>query len=187
MNTKSLLLQVATELFASHGYDGIGVQQIVERAGVSKPTLYHYFGSKEGLLAALLEQLEPFINDVQSRSLYQGDLPMSLKGALSTFVEFARDREALFRLFRSMSHMPRDTTSARAIAPSVRKILAVLEALFAAASIDHGNMQGKSRLLAINFFSICVTYSTLFVEGHVPWSEEMMHQVLHLFSHGIYS
>ena len=48
-------MQCAEELFYSKGYDAAGVQEIVERAGVTKPTLYYYFGSKLGLLQAILD------------------------------------------------------------------------------------------------------------------------------------
>src|SRR3954468_3176760 len=45
---------VAARLFATHGYDATPVRAIVEAAGVTKPTLYYHFGSKEGLAQALL-------------------------------------------------------------------------------------------------------------------------------------
>ncbi len=48
------LLDRALELFAAYGYDGAGVQQICSAAGVAKPTLYHHFGSKRGLIERLM-------------------------------------------------------------------------------------------------------------------------------------
>lgn len=44
------LLEVATRLFAEHGFDGTSVAQIVEAAGVTKGALYHWFTSKDDLL-----------------------------------------------------------------------------------------------------------------------------------------
>src|SRR5437660_12620680 len=46
--------RVAARLFAARGYDATPVRAIVEAAGVTKPTLYYHFGSKEGLAQALL-------------------------------------------------------------------------------------------------------------------------------------
>ena len=54
-NARQRLLETATELFADKGYAGTSVREIVERAGVSKPVLYYYFKSKEGLFYAILE------------------------------------------------------------------------------------------------------------------------------------
>jgi AcrR family transcriptional regulator len=48
------LARVAAKLFADRGYDGTSVREIVEAAGVAKPTLYYHFQSKEGLASALL-------------------------------------------------------------------------------------------------------------------------------------
>jgi AcrR family transcriptional regulator len=48
------IARVAARLFASRGYDATSVREIVEAAGVTKPTLYYHFGSKEGLAQALL-------------------------------------------------------------------------------------------------------------------------------------
>jgi AcrR family transcriptional regulator len=54
-NTRQRLLETATEIFAEKGYAGTSVREIVDRAGVSKPVLYYYFKSKEGLFYAILE------------------------------------------------------------------------------------------------------------------------------------
>ena len=43
MDNRARLLDCAQDLFAARGYDAVGVQEIVEAAGVTKPTLYHYF------------------------------------------------------------------------------------------------------------------------------------------------
>ena len=48
------IARVAARLFAERGYDATSVREIVEAAGVTKPTLYYHFGSKQGLAEALL-------------------------------------------------------------------------------------------------------------------------------------
>src|SRR5215210_4436349 len=48
------IARVAARLFAARGYEATPVRSIVEAAGVTKPTLYYHFGSKEGLAQALL-------------------------------------------------------------------------------------------------------------------------------------
>ena len=47
------IARAAARLFAERGYDATSVREIVEAAGVAKPTLYYYFRSKEGLAQAL--------------------------------------------------------------------------------------------------------------------------------------
>ena len=53
MDNRSAILSNALRLFAARGYDAVGIQEIVDEAGITKPTLYHYFGSKQGLLESL--------------------------------------------------------------------------------------------------------------------------------------
>ena len=48
------LLEQATELFATHGYDELSMAKIAKASGVSKPLLYHYFPNKRDLFEAVL-------------------------------------------------------------------------------------------------------------------------------------
>jgi AcrR family transcriptional regulator len=50
-----LILEVAGQVFASDGYERASMDRIAELAGLSKPMLYAYFGSKEGLYSAYIE------------------------------------------------------------------------------------------------------------------------------------
>ncbi len=54
-DTRSRLLRAAAELFASQGYDAVSVDEIAAAADRSSGALYAHFGSKQGLLRALLE------------------------------------------------------------------------------------------------------------------------------------
>lgn len=53
--TRGLLLEAAAEEFSAHGFAGARVDRIAAAAGVNKERIYSYFGSKEGLSAAVLE------------------------------------------------------------------------------------------------------------------------------------
>jgi AcrR family transcriptional regulator len=52
---KRRLLDAAIVLFAEKGYASASVKEIVAQADVSKPVLYYYFGSKEGMFHAILD------------------------------------------------------------------------------------------------------------------------------------
>jgi len=54
--TRGSILAAATAEFAQHGLGGARVDRIAERAGSNKRMLYYYFGDKEGLFQAVLEQ-----------------------------------------------------------------------------------------------------------------------------------
>ena len=54
--THARLLDAAADLFYFEGITATGVDKVVARSGVSKPTLYAHFGSKDELVAAVLER-----------------------------------------------------------------------------------------------------------------------------------
>ena len=63
------LVEVSLRLFAEKGFEGTSVQDVVAAAGVTKGAMYHYFGSKDDLLAEIyarvlrlqMERLEAFV------------------------------------------------------------------------------------------------------------------------------
>jgi AcrR family transcriptional regulator len=54
--TRARLLAAAREVFAQRGYNGASLDLVSEHAGCTKGALYHHFGSKEGLLLALMDE-----------------------------------------------------------------------------------------------------------------------------------
>jgi len=54
-NARERLLAAGTALFAERGYTGTYIREIVARAGVTKPVLYYYFKSKEGMFYTILD------------------------------------------------------------------------------------------------------------------------------------
>jgi AcrR family transcriptional regulator len=53
---EQLILDVAGQVFAHAGYESASMDEIAAQAGISKPMLYAYFGSKEGLYLAYIER-----------------------------------------------------------------------------------------------------------------------------------
>ena len=56
--TRDALIAAARRLFAERGYDGVGTEEIVRAAGVTRGALYHHFGGKRELFEAVYEQIE---------------------------------------------------------------------------------------------------------------------------------
>jgi AcrR family transcriptional regulator len=67
--TRAALLAVARELFAERGYAGVGTEEIVRRARVTRGALYHHFRDKKDLFRAVHEQLEGELVDALGRQL----------------------------------------------------------------------------------------------------------------------
>jgi AcrR family transcriptional regulator len=56
LDRETQILDIASEQFGTHGFAATSVAAIAERAGISKPLIYNYFGSKEGLYEACLDR-----------------------------------------------------------------------------------------------------------------------------------
>jgi AcrR family transcriptional regulator len=55
--TRAHLIEVATRLFAGHGYDGTSIEAVLADSGVSRGSLYHHFAGKEALFLAVMEEV----------------------------------------------------------------------------------------------------------------------------------
>jgi AcrR family transcriptional regulator len=187
MENRSIILDRALELFAARGYDAVGVQEICEAAGITKPTLYYYFGNKRGLLKTLLagyfDKLNAELNTVQ----YKGDLPLTLRGIASVYFRFAGENPAFYRMQLSMFFAPEKSDAFREVAGLNKTQFAFIEELFARASQDHGNMKGRQKLYAASFLGTINNCIALALGGFLGLNDELTHKVVHQFEHGIYS
>jgi AcrR family transcriptional regulator len=86
------IARVAAHLFATQGYDATSVREIVERAGVAKPTLYYYYQSKEGLAKALvLLPLAKLVEELRQIVAGEPDPVECLVKILEAHFQFCRD------------------------------------------------------------------------------------------------
>src|SRR5262245_783347 len=56
-STRETLLEAAVPFFAEHGYAGASLEDLAAQLGVTRGAVYHHFGSKQGLFAAVVETL----------------------------------------------------------------------------------------------------------------------------------
>lgn len=188
MDTKATILDKALELFSSRGYEAVGIQEIVQKSGIGKPTLYYYFGNKEGLLNELVSNtVSPLTGELEQAALYENDLPMTIRRITAAFFNFARKNPHVYRLLLSMSSAPPESTSYKMIFPYVQQHFTMLEDLFKKASSDHGNMKGRHARYAISLIGTINTYITVYLHDQIELTDELAFGVIHQFMHGIFS
>lgn len=86
--TRESILRAATRIFARHGFDGGRIEQISRAARSYDRMIYYYFGSKEGLYVAVIEELYRRFNEAESRLVLDLDEP---DAALAETVRFIWD------------------------------------------------------------------------------------------------
>ena len=75
LSARERLLAAANELFYEEGVNTVGIDRVIERAGVAKATLYSAFGSKDELIRAYLEQRYQARRERTMRALEKYELP----------------------------------------------------------------------------------------------------------------
>jgi AcrR family transcriptional regulator len=74
VRSRELVLDAAERVMATHGFEAATVARVVEEAGIPMSSVYHYFGSKEGILLAVMERgADRFFADLPDLTRRPGD------------------------------------------------------------------------------------------------------------------
>ena len=188
MSTKEDLLDAALQLFSSLGIEATSTQAVCDVAGVTKPTLYHYFGSKRGLIDAVLQlHFRPFIETLNHAANYQHDLTRNLEWVMKAYFNYARTNPVFYRLQLAMRSAPAQSEAYQAIKPWQEAQTGCLEALFRAAEADHGNMRGRARTYALSLLGMINAYILESADAGNLLTDQTVFQAQHQFMHGIFS
>jgi TetR/AcrR family transcriptional regulator len=185
---QTIILKTACQLFSQYGYDAVGVQEIIEKAGFTKPTLYHYFGSKEGLLKAILEHyLDLFHQQLVEPMQYSGDIQTNLRNIFRSYLDYAEHEARFFRLWLALRLAPTQSVTYQAILPYIQSQQMSMYEFFLQAAQQHGNMRGREKILATSFQGMLFTYGSLVLQGEFEINQQQINQAVHQFMHGIFS
>jgi AcrR family transcriptional regulator len=124
------LLVVAGEGFAERGFHAASMDEIAERADISKPMLYAYFGSKEGLYSALMQRIGGRLVEAMDAAvdpdLEPGEQVWASMTAFLGFVERHREGWAAMQAELNSRGGPFAEDVARVRARIVRRMAALL-------------------------------------------------------------
>jgi AcrR family transcriptional regulator len=105
------ILATALELFAVRGYDATSVREICQSAGITKPTLYHFFGSKDGVLRALATMAFDAFRAIVDRGLLEpGTFRDRLKSITRDVFREARTHPERWRFIHGIIWAPPGST-----------------------------------------------------------------------------
>lgn len=188
MDNRQALLDRALDLFSQRGYDAVGVREVVEAVGVTKPTLYHYFDSKRGLLDALLQREGGYmLEQILRAAAYQGDLVLTLENIVRVYFDLARANTVFYRMQLAMYFAPPESEANQAIRPFSREQYEILEGVFVQAAEDHGNLRGRHQRYAAAFLGQINVMIGLYLNDGLDLTSEVVYLTVHQFMHGIFS
>lgn len=97
-DTRQRLLEAAADLIAASPGQDVPLRAICDRVGVKLPTLYHFFGSKEGLLDAVVEHGFDVYLDVKESHESSGDPIQDLRDGWDAHVAFGLANPGFYAL-----------------------------------------------------------------------------------------
>jgi AcrR family transcriptional regulator len=182
------IIQTALDLFSLQGYEATGVMEIADKSGISKPTMYHYFGNKRGLLDAIIASHGKKIYDaIDQGCVYHHDIVMNLTVLTRSVITAAISDEAFFRFYQALAAAAPGNECYHACEPLRTSVNERLEELFTQASVDHGNMKGRARAYSHSFQGMYNTWAMLVLNKQVDLNDDTLQRSVHQFMHGIFS
>ena len=88
---RSQLVEVGREVFAARGFEATSVEEIAEKANVSKPILYQHFGGKEGLYAVIVDREMERVVSMISSTISTGTPRERVERSALGFLSYVRD------------------------------------------------------------------------------------------------
>jgi AcrR family transcriptional regulator len=144
---RAQLLESALEVFVAQGYHAAAMDDIAERAGVSKPVLYQHFPGKLELYLALLDtSCDTIIDNCRQALAATNDNKRRVEATMDVFYTYVAADTGAFRLvFES------DLTSEPAVREHVDRVTTECAAMIAEVIHEDTGLPGDaSRLLAVS-------------------------------------
>ncbi|NLV79120.1 MAG: TetR/AcrR family transcriptional regulator [Rhodococcus sp.] len=100
------LIEIGRALFAERGYEGTSIEEIAQRAQVSKPVVYEHFGGKEGLYAVVVDREMTILMSMVTESLTRNRSRVRVERAALALLTYVEERTDGFRILVRDSPMP---------------------------------------------------------------------------------
>lgn len=163
------LMTAASDVFVINGYHSAGMDEIADRAGVSKPVLYQHFPSKLDLYMAVLgRHLDLMVQGVRQALRSTTDNRQRVHAAVQAFFDFVDNDTQGYRLVFESDLMgdPQVQNSVE------RGTEACVDAVFDMVSQDSGLDPYRARMLAVGLVGASQVSARYWLEADRPISQE---------------
>ena len=122
------ILAATSALVASGGAEAATTRAVAAAAGVQAPTIYRIFGDKDGLLAAMAEQVMADFVATKEQAVAEGDAVLDLRRGWDDYVGFGLSHPAVFTLVNSSTARSLSSATAAGLAVLARRVHRVARA-----------------------------------------------------------
>jgi AcrR family transcriptional regulator len=166
---RAQLLEAALEVFVAQGFHAAAMDDIAERAGISKPVLYQHFPSKLDLYLALLEQASDRIIGATREALAATpDNKQRVAATMRVFYAYVSDARGAFRLVFESDLTNEPAVRAQVDRVTTRCAAEISEVIHA----DTGLPDEVSRLLAVSLVGMAQVSARFWLDGHGELTED---------------
>jgi AcrR family transcriptional regulator len=103
---RAQLIDVGRAMFAQRGYEATSMEEIAERAKISKPMLYEHFGGKEGLYAVIVDREMDYVVRRMTEAIGTGSPRERIERATVTFLQYVHDHPDGFAVLSHDAPVP---------------------------------------------------------------------------------
>ena len=188
---RTVLIKTATILFSEKGFNGVSVREIASLAGVNVSMISYYFGGKEGLYGAVLNEQFSVLYRVAEIALLDADPLTKIESYVRATVARYRQNPYLLRFYTSELTNPTrcfDTI----VKPAIQEVVKILQEFFADGLSHHQFREGldptdTALALAgmINFYFLLEPASGELVDHSPGRDEELIRHIMDIFTNGV--
>lgn len=179
------LLAAAQDVFVAQGYHAAAMDDIAERAGVSKPVLYQHFPGKLELYLALLDtHCDAFVERIRTAMEATTDNKERVRNATSAYFDFVSHESEAFRLVFESDLRNEPAVRERVDRMEQRSVAAITETIMADTGVD----RSRAELLAAGLSGAAQVAARFWLAGgrELP-QDEAQHLISSLSWRGIAS
>lgn len=166
---RAQLLAAAQDIFAANGYHAAAMDEIAERAGVSKPVLYQHFPGKLELYMALLDKhVDELIMRVTDAMESTSDNKVRVRNAVGAYFDFVDGESQAFRLVFE-SDLRGEPVVRDAIERATEASVAVITTTI---TVDAGLDEDRARLLAVGLVGVSQVAARAWLAAQRPIPKE---------------
>lgn len=176
------LIEIARALFAERGYEATSIEEIAQRANVSKPVVYEHFGGKEGLYAVVVDREMSRLLDMITSSLSQNRSRVRVERVALALLTYVEEHTDGFRiLVRDSSVVAPSGTYSSLLNDAISQVGYLLAGDFSRRGFD----PGLATMYAQALVGMVSTTATWWLDERTPSKEVVAAHLVNLCWNGL--
>lgn len=176
------LIKVARALFAERGFEGTAIEEVANRAKVSKPVVYEHFGGKEGLYAVVVDREVTQLLGMMRASLAGGDPRELLISSAIALLDYIESNPDGFRILGRDTPIGAPSTTFQSI---IGDVGSRVEGILAESFVHHDLDPELAPMYAQMLVGMTVTLGQWWLDSRSPDKETVAAHLVNLAWNGL--